>query len=70
MDDISAYARSSNDVDESKSARLLRFRPMPGDDARAFRKDGHLNSKFFNSPLLAENHLKTMEKVEWNISRD
>ena len=50
MDEIYAVARSSNQVDESKSTRLLRFRLMLGEDARAFRsktKDGQINSEEF-----------------------
>ena len=37
MDEIYAYARSSNEVDESKSTRPLRFRCMQVEDARSFR---------------------------------
>ena len=36
VDEIYAYACSSNQLDESKSTRLLRFRVMLGEDARAF----------------------------------
>ena len=37
MDEIYADARSSNQVDESKSTRLHRFRQMLGEAARSFR---------------------------------
>ena len=39
MDEIYTYARSSNQVEESKSTRPLRFRLLLGEDARAFRSE-------------------------------
>ena len=39
MDEIYAYAWSSNQVDETKSTRLLRFRQLLGEDARTFRSE-------------------------------
>ena len=36
MGEIYAYARSSDHLDASKSTRLLGFRLMLGEDARAF----------------------------------
>ena len=39
MDKIYAYARSSNQVDESKSTCLFRFRLMLGEDVRKLRSE-------------------------------
>ena len=74
MDEIYAYVRSSNQVNESQSTHLHRFRLMLGEDARSFRiktKDGLLNSKNSNGPILTENYFgidgQPIE-FEWNIS--
>ena len=42
MDEIYADARSSNQVDASKSTRLLRFRLKHGETARAFRSESKI----------------------------
>ena len=44
-DEIYTYARSSDHMDESKSTRLLRFRLVLEEDARAFRSQSKMKKK-------------------------
>ena len=63
MDEIHAYARSSDEVDESKVhvysdsvSCLGRYKSI-----QKQTQDGMLNSKNFSSPILTENYLESME---------
>ena len=69
IDEIYACARSSNQVDESKSTRLLRFRLVLGEDARIFRSKPKMEGatrRMSDSPVLTENYLELMEN--WSSS--
>ena len=46
MDETYAYARSSNQVDESKSTRLLRFRLMLGKNARTLGSEPQMENQY------------------------
>ena len=61
--EIYASARSSDQVDESKSTRLLRFRLLLGEDRSIQKrtKDGKIFLKNFDSPILTQNYLEWME---------
>ena len=51
-------------MDESKNTRLLRFRLVASGRCKNTQKrtkDGILNSKNFDSPILTENYLELME---------
>ena len=61
MDEIYTYARPGDHVDESKNARLLRFRLMLGETCQSIRKrtkDGQIKLKNFDSPIPTENKLE------------
>ena len=64
MDKIFTDARPSDRVDESKSARLLRFRTCAWGTCQSFQKrikDGKIKLKNFDSPILTKNYLELME---------
>ena len=59
MDEIYAYARSSNQADESISTRLLRFRLMLGENARAFRSESKMEC--------STRRISTVQLLRWII---
>ena len=64
MDAIYTYARPSDHVDECKSARLLRFRLMFGENVRSFRSEskmGKSSERISTVQILTENYLELME---------